>query len=720
MIHPPLSSPPISQGIAFEPSWSARWVGLSTSPRALVGYTALTASLMAGLPSYAALACSCLALLGHEWLTNVLTGGNTLRAATFLAADHFSIYKVKGGLPYLILPPVIEALDKIGAEDAEAIKNCLGGILHYENHFNCLAPVNRLLINDFLASVHLLQEGQMIGFPLVWLQAWPYFTGHVMMSSLHRQGDGRWLLRLYNGDEQNQEYHYRRYDPTTYSYLHQAVLEIEGIEEAHLKQFIRKVAPLHQFSFYTDYRLIYQSLSLLRGNFLPPSSDPRYWVPLQQGYSCSGYSIKCLIKALLSPSSYEQFEMEFLQLTTSKLRQAALQGHAFDSTKDHQRIYQELRSKLLRRRGADPGIWVASGTSPAVKNGLHLQRLFWNGLFKPSEALFHKDYSPSNEEFRHLLYSKEFSSLREKREQWTTALHPFGERSQPTIRETSENLIKEIERRFYSLEDKYNKSFNERSLKELNIFLTSLIQISDSQKVKSELQKKILVQKIEEKINYFLYFCFLSMKVEPDYEISYKIIKSIKNMKNRQFKEARDAIEELYLSSLCLESMAPEETEECALALLHLLLLSLPRELEFLELASALIFLFINKKIATGETNRRGHPVYKKIIPEGLVRRLFTFYARYRLDLEFPDSPWTTPLLDYMRQHRREFFYPHPPTPNNSCHELLAKATPSSLHKIVLACHAQAILLPPLLQKLLAEETTSRSEKLVIKHQRIP
>lgn len=397
--------------LKFSPPLSKRIWDCVSSPSFLtaVGTTALT-SLTNSSWSFCAVAVGGV-LITKNLFKKIISGGDYLRPGVFLGAEGMSVTDVQGGILSLTIPPIYESLRELNTENAKIIQSCLDNILSYLNSFDYSGLGNSALIEHQQKVVARLEPGQITALPCGWF-APTVGVGHVMIVSICSKPNKKFLLKIFNAGE-GAVYHYQKSatlpdDTLTLEHV-QVTLEIDEVRQTELQNFIADIAKLHAFRPKNSSKKLYEEIiPKLNGIILEPNKDPRLWMHPQSGNSCSGYTLKCLIKSILSVTEYKQFMSIFLSRTEEKLKNGLESPWRFwEHTSYHQITLKEIRIKLLQienkntlesKTDSDTKISFQSLDDNVTKPiGLlgciaeKTQKKFWQAIFDPLSVLKEND-----------------------------------------------------------------------------------------------------------------------------------------------------------------------------------------------------------------------------------------------------------------------------------------------------------------------------------------
>lgn len=366
----------------FQPSFLSNACSQLTAPRTFTACGALGTSILLGASLPFAAATAGIALASQKMLAKVIFGGDTLRSAVFLEAEHLSLFAIQGGLPIVTIPPILEVLQTMHSHDAVVALDCLTSVLNFEKQFDYTGFNNAVLVDDFIYHIIQLEPGQKTALSFSVIA--PFQGGHVLIGSIEKKEDGQYIIR-YHGE--SLDYHYKKLDPRTGYTIYQNILEIDDVNISNLIPFIQEMTTFSTLRPGHTQEKVYEALRLLNGTILPPNEDPRFWSKPQIGFSCSGYAIKCFLQTVLTKETFKEFEFQFLVMSTGKLKKGIENGWFWDRTQLHKSAYQELREKLVSIGGGDPGPLHKTTSSQISDLALKVQKKFWGFYFAPSVQL---------------------------------------------------------------------------------------------------------------------------------------------------------------------------------------------------------------------------------------------------------------------------------------------------------------------------------------------
>lgn len=604
----------------LELSNTTKILSFISAPRQLSGALSLVATSLSGLSFPATIGFMASAIATHSLLTKMIFGGNTLRAATFLEVEHLSRLQVVGGLPSMILPLVINALNSISTNNAVVAKNALLNLLSYENHFSYLGIGNHFLIKDLLRHIKELNPQQIIVFPLSYMNG---DGGHIILGSLQRTNNDKYILRIHNGGE-GLEFHYHRYENKTGREIFQTTLEFVDIDFCELERFIPEAASIHACKLNNNAKKLYKLFLMFKSNVMPPSEDPRLWMRMQIGPSCSGYAIKCFLKFILSPSEYKQFSHNLLDLAINNLDEDFQRSWLYQ-TDNHNLVREELYAKRARIFKM-PTETVEKKVTLLSNVGRKIEKKIW-GLFFPLSALVSSPTGhlgcddDSFEMMGHLPY---FKSLTESFAQIDANKNYISIQHQHLSGIT--NRIKPSLRNIINFRIIFETFF-----KELPMHLYT----SQEQKKMHDIRLD-LIQRTEDFRGYQLYslykIVFKKFKFNIRESLANDLMQVVHHLKKNNFCGARQVLNNIYLSFNNIPKELPlSQREDYIYVICQTLYLEDSVKLDDIEIRGGLSMIFLKMGLE---------------LPQFLNKHL-SMYRDWRLDKSFPDSPWRQAILDY-------------------------------------------------------------------------
>lgn len=367
----------------FEPSLASAMLSYLTAPITIGSVLGMSVAVFAGISVPSCFVSGLFIISAQHIFLQIISGGKTLRASVFNQADHLSRLDLQGGLLTITVPPLIETLSQLDCPNAKKLRNALQSMLNYDNHFDYLGINNHLLLQDLSASLSELETGEIVAFPLSCLN--PISGGHIIIGSVEREQTPAdhipsYILRIFNGGI-GLKYHRYRIEKESGRRLYQTTMEISGVPLTQLNVFLKKAALLHAFRLNNHVDQLYKLLETLEGHLLPPHPDDRFWMRVQQGNSCSGYSVKCFIKTILSEKEYLQFQTMFLSHSVNNLQKGLQTGWFYEKTYQHQMAHFELSQKLNRYAGFYSNSNMNTQQTPLSQLASETQRVFWSFLF---------------------------------------------------------------------------------------------------------------------------------------------------------------------------------------------------------------------------------------------------------------------------------------------------------------------------------------------------
>ncbi|MEM1282504.1 MAG: hypothetical protein AAGG81_03015, partial [Chlamydiota bacterium] len=518
-----------------------------------------------------------------------VTGGETLRPAVFIGAEHLSEEKIQGGLPYLTIPPLLEALEKIDSLNSKIAKSCLEDVLEYEKNISQLGICNQFLINDLENKIKSLKPKQILGVSLAVM--WT-FSGHVVMGSIERKENGKFLLRVHNAGDGRQHHYTKRENGRELIQTY----ETEEIEEDDLIDFMRVATSLRTFRPSHDTGTLYYALKELNGNKLPESENPSLWNPSQTGYSCSGHSYKCFIKSILSEKEFEQFEKTFLSQAVNRLQNGLENGYFWEKSEKHQMALKDLSLELSRltHENCPPPEHYEPSTLSEMTAAIDEQ--FWKLIFRKNN--FEWDI---NEAYYAAIDLKFFENFKEAQR----------------IR-ASEMLVSRKKKKYKNLADDFYSKLNEENY------------TNEEWKFINDVLKNLFPNCYSEKGKLFkiIYTKELNISLVDEKAIEMKNI--IQLLSENKLKEARKSLSTLY-PTITSENLSDSNRDEMIAIFCDSFSLQDPNTLEDIELRAGLASTF--KKLGLE-------------LPTIQVSQLKK-YRGMKLNEVFPESPWRQDCESY-------------------------------------------------------------------------
>ncbi len=315
----------------FRPSTCTRVTATLTAPGTLATAGVVAGSLLLGasLPVVALAGGAFVA--GSRLFSKIITGGEVMRSALFFVANRIDskpLSYIEGGFVTKIAPLYLKILKEMRSEKAQKAHNALQSAIEFEHCFNDLGIANGYLIQDLLNYIQKLVPGQKVALSLGYKSI--FAGGHVIIASIERQEEGKFTLHLHNQGE-NSGYH-----PDN-----QSTLTVSDIEEKNLAVFIRKANSLRTLHMENMGSSIYTALLLLKGTFQGASKDPKDKQEDQNGNSCSGYSIRCFLKTVLSQETFNELEERIVTTAIETLRKG-IEESFLESGRDHRMVHNAL------------------------------------------------------------------------------------------------------------------------------------------------------------------------------------------------------------------------------------------------------------------------------------------------------------------------------------------------------------------------------------------
>lgn len=604
---------------SFEPSPLTKMISRVTAPRSLAACTAGALVALGGISwPYVTLAA------GMAWglqklAVNTLSGGKTLRSVVFVAMEHLSKvskYRIEGGLPYITIPPVLEALEKLGNEpDVAVARQVLNDILEFENNFDLSGFTNGFLIRDYLHEVSQLKPGEKIGIPLSWMSLMdkygrPNLSGHIILGTIERKSTGKFQLQVFNGGDGNSFHERKMLNQFTDMYQ---TLILDEIAEELLFAFIQEAAKFHAYGINHNSQRNYEALERLGGTPIQ-TEDPRHWNRDQLGNSCSGYSVRCLVRALLEPAQFDRFEREMFLLSTQRIKEGIERGGFWEKTKEHHFVYRELRGAQIRLGKEDPGI-IENQPPFMAQAASKVQATFWNYLF-PID--FFTAGGCNIDEYMRIECLDLLPDL-------THAYDAFRQSCLNRMPD-SQALSKEFSRLYQTL--------NVEEKEKLGAYAKPILQ--NAVQFDSYFDEAI-------KILYQIFFSKLKYAITDPLAIDMQ--QAIKALKEEDFPYAREKIEKVYLEVSQLEKISREVAREFELLMTELIFTDPAIGFEEKDLRAGAVYIFeiLSKKLDQSGFLRRQQLLRNSYY----LNEAITEYIKLDLSHQFPHSPWRTDLLQW-------------------------------------------------------------------------
>lgn len=613
----------IAPAASFQPSRTTRLMSYLTSPKTIAGAIGAGAAALAGCAAPACLVAGGAVVTIQQLFIKAVTGGKTLRSATYIQADHLARLNIQGGFRSIIIPPVLQALEKMDGINALKARNALQSFLTFEDYFDYLGINNHFLLQDFIQKVQQLQPGQLVAWTLSYMTLPP--GGHVILGSIDCTEKGKYRLSIHNGGDGVESYHYCRYDKESGRKLYQTTLEIGDIELPELTTFIKAAAANQAFRRGNSAKKLYELTPVLKGKFLPPTQDPRYWLRTQMGNSCSGYSVKCFLKTILTPEEYYTIRKLFLQNSVDSLKNGLQNGWFFEKTENHEVVLKELNAKLMRLEGTEQGRTAIFKHSLAASIASNVQGKFWAGIFPMSYVAANamklgKDSFNFNRLLKHKFFKKLNDSYGEvvKAREWSKNFRAL------------ENSQKAFQSELIDFYQKMDKSkFLEKEKSELENCILEIQEKGKVMKFNFDNQSCILAR--------FSEIVFSKFKMDLVDPLAIKLKGVIDHLNTENFKEARAQLESAFkLGVLNGDKLTEKQKEEYEFVLCQTLYLNESVTLEDMELRAGLAIFFKKMEFE---------------LPSFLSKNI-DFYQELRLDKAFPNSSWIKMILEHLKSSR--------------------------------------------------------------------
>jgi hypothetical protein len=522
---------------------------------------------------------------------NIVSGGDHLRPAVFLSAEQESD-KIRGGIHSLTIPPVVECLEKMNAPHARNAAKALKDILFYVQHFDYTGLTNGALIRQCKDAVLDLKIGEVFAMPCSIFSI--IGGGHCMIALFERKADG-FVVTIHNPDPIS---HYKK--GVAGKQIKQTGLQIENVQLEELTHFIDVLAKQHAVGkdgLFTMIFKFYDHVKDLHGKFSPPSSDTRLWSEGQKGLSCSGYSVKCLVRSLLSKEEYKEFQTRFMAQMVKKLSQGMKLGYFWENTPDHHLILKMLKLKLqgCPKRWMDPEVIEMINKKEDVQPSLlgelswRCERRFWDLLFGPVD--FSRE-SPSP--------SRIFDGLHPQLAKDKMTIDAYQFCSEKQLEEALLNLNAENTALFEKIHE--DKSFTSEERSQLQSaykdYKSFKVDKTDPKCFDQFLKK---INKVHEAmVPYFI--------KNPKNEFVRKIHETIELIKQNKIKEAKQQLAAAFLTAKEeLENLDPQMCVETCIAFEHfydLCLFHFPETAEELECFAGLQLFFTKYREKTAGSNQ--------------------------------------------------------------------------------------------------------------------
>ena len=567
---------------------------------------------------------------------NALPPSDIMKSSTFMLADYLvDGTGIDGAFYSMILPLYIEALHKITTDDAVTAKHCLQGLYHYDQYFDRLGFFNKLIIEDLIQHVLNLKPGQstLLDFSSLSLRA-----PHTMIGSIQRKDESTFIVRLHNGGI-GTHFHYKRVDPTTGNKIIQTTLEIDNVNESNISPFIKAIALQNAYRLSNRVKGIYDSLKILQGRLSPASEDARFWSRAQMGGSCTGYAIKCYLKSTLSPETFIEFEHKLLTLSTHCLR--TIYNHGLWRPDYYQHvIYEELRQKQLRLGLETPDSFdpfqLVTTKDPsnllAEKSISFIKTQIGQGFILPNWGAL------DTYEYRRVTNLNFFNQIIASFDVLGSLENEKGllEQVLQAKQKAKEELIKfnqAIERTILSEADRAT----------LDACVSSLISGFE----KPHLMASGLYYSVTNHHAFNLWSMFKILFPYMPYKISsqeaLQLWDSLKFLMGGDLTTTRNLLEKIFPVIEAKQSISFEEARDYEYILIYALEMQAPLKLEALDLSAGFVYMLykLHDKILPERTG-----TYNLLSTSTYLSTFLERYRDYRVDREFPTSPWKRAIFD--------------------------------------------------------------------------
>ena len=662
MTTPKAISSSVARNPVFTPSLSAKCLGELTAPRTLVAGGTLGAMMLAGASLPVSIIAGGVALGSQKLFTKVVSGGDVLRPVVFVAADHLAEPQIQGGLPTLTIPPVLEALNAMQTEDSVLAKKCLQSILNYENYFNVLGVSNGILVADLIKTIRRLRPGQQIALPFSWMNI--KSGGHIIIGSIERKKNRNFIVRVHNGGDGLLGSHHWKKDAETGCRLYQTTLEIDDVSKARIAPFIKQITSLHAFRLSHDSAAVYQSLLLLDGRILPPNSDQRFWSREQRGQSCSGYSVKCFLRTLLMPQSFQEFERHFLSQSAARLKTGIETGWFWEATSEHRSTYAEIRSKLLRLGEDSQDLIENVKTTRLAQISLNIGKSFWHLFFqKAGERVYFDDsiriinlrqFHKLNMAFRKVIPVADKIEAAKVAEaqgfdsaQWQSKA---GDRARKLLRNYSRlsRAYAQFSKEFRQLRTSLDRSeISREDLSKLNRYAALILDQTCHGPLDSQWKQTT---------GLFFGALFPYIKYRITDSGAQQLLQAVVCLKQNKMREARVILEQVYARVEALSHVSPELAEQYEYVMIDIFRGRAPKTLEEMELHAAVGVILAEVRVKLSihiQHVKFGKERVPHLTASPNLDYCLSEYLVFRLDQEFPESPWKTSIFDHYLQSQR-------------------------------------------------------------------
>lgn len=604
----------IDPAISFQPSRATKFLSYLTAPKTIAGVLGVGAAAISGCSATLCFIVGAAAVSVQTVFTKTISDSN-LRSAVFLEAEHLSRLDIQGGLPFVTIPPILKALERINSPQTRVAKNALEGLLNYEHCFDYLGINNRHLLKDLIEKIRTLKPGQMVAISLsnMMVQLPFQMSGHIIIGSIECEKHGQYTLRIHNGGE-GLDFHYERKERESGRKLYQTTLEIGEVKFLHLVNFIKAAAALQAFRPGNSTEKLYRLIPKLDGKILPPRTDARFWMRAQIGNSCSGYAIKCFLRGMLPEEDYRTFKCVLLEMSVKELQKGLQEkGWFYTKTKEHQLAYNELRTKLVQYQNYSSEDLIAS-SSHLTKLTSFVQRKFWGFVFPlnfmtaSSLKLGRESYA-----FRRMGYLPYFKSLGDA---------------------------------FFAIEDtRWNKKLKrvdaiEKFRVVFNEFFHGLDRTGYTEQEQKDLDNcyEILMTKDADEEG-----CYLDRFFEIIFAKQTKVItdpvakalsEAVRCLKQKDLIKTRSLLELIYYSLDSISDNPTVQFEELEFILCQMLYMDDAMTLEEIELSAGIVMIFLEFKMTVPDYLRRNIEFYRDMRLDKLFSKSFLskFSQEYYLD----------------------------------------------------------------------------------------
>lgn len=273
-------------------------------------------------------------------------GGEALKPAVFFMAEHLSQFTPGACSSQRIMPPVLACVEKMESPRSQQLKGCLKDMLHYENNFDASGKSNCELNEFYKNKANHLAPGEIMALPI----SIPNETGaHFLIVSIEKK-ESTFSVTVHNGGDGCNYHFFSNVSPK--ETLYHSALQIDAVSLPNLLKFIEDVGSLQVRSSSIVQPRIDQFyirvFPALNGIFVPPNHNSHLWTSGQTGGSCSGFSLKCFIKWILSRDEYIEFSTRFDALMANKLTDGIRSHYRYwEQTPLHHVVLKMLKLKLF-------------------------------------------------------------------------------------------------------------------------------------------------------------------------------------------------------------------------------------------------------------------------------------------------------------------------------------------------------------------------------------